>query len=94
MDRANEALSVCEDQRPAEAGDLPLLLATPTTAGDITRDARAADRRPIEPWDALAPGHFVAECSFGNDPDGETVSYFVDEAGRSSLVDPGEPPPL
>jgi hypothetical protein len=82
--KASDALEVCQDNTPDGVRE-PLLLATPSTAGEITDEARANLGRPIPPWDSLPPGHFVAKCNFGNDPDGEVRTYLVDEAGRSSV---------
>ena len=81
--KASRSLTVCQEQRPEDVKD-PVLLATPTTAGEVTEEARASLGRPVPPWDTLAPGHFVARCNYGNDPDGDVTTYLVDEAGRSS----------
>jgi hypothetical protein len=92
IEDANHALEVCQEHRPDDAGELPLLLSTPTTAGTVAREARSKARKPADPWETLPADHFVAFCSFGNDPDGDTVGFYVDEAGRSTSDDVVDPP--
>jgi hypothetical protein len=94
VERASDALTICQEHKPAPVENLSVLLATPTTAGEVTTDARTKRQPEIAPWDALPPDHFVASCNYGTDPEGDVVTYLVDDAGRFSKVAGAGGPPL
>jgi hypothetical protein len=55
---------LCEQHRPPEVGDAPVVLAMSQTAGEVTSAAQQLLGHALPPWDALPADHVVAECGY------------------------------
>jgi hypothetical protein len=55
---------LCEQHRPPEVGDAPVMLAMSQTAGEVTTTAQQVLGHALPPWDALPADHVVAECGY------------------------------